>query len=104
MSDLNMSVKEALTAAIEIGKKGITSFRIPLKAIEKFNQEFLSGENVDPDDVIAEMTEYKPQKTIDELFKIFRGRCPWTEGQFKSPFLCRGREVGAGERSGPPLK
>ncbi len=96
MSDLNMSVKEALTAAIEMEKIGYNFFSDTagkadeelakevfnflaaeelnhLKAIEKFNQEFLSGEKIDADDVIAEMKENKPRKTINELFKNLSG-------------------------------
>ena len=96
MSDLNMSVKEALTAAIEMEKIGYNFFSDTagkadeelakevfnflaaeelnhLKAIEKFNQEFLSGEKIDADDVIAEMKDNKPRKTINELFKNLSG-------------------------------
>jgi rubrerythrin len=99
MSDLNVSVKEALAAAIEMEKKGYNFFSDTarkadeelakevfnflaaeelnhIKAIEKFNQEFLSGVNIDADELIAEMEENKPRKTINELFKNLSGTVP----------------------------
>ena len=99
MSDLNVSVKEALAAAIEMEKKGYNFFSETarkadeelakevfnflaaevlnhIKAIEKFNQEFLSGETIDTDELIAEMKENKPRKTINELFKNLSGTVP----------------------------
>jgi rubrerythrin len=99
MSDLNMSVKEALTAAIELEKKGYNFFSETagkadeelakevfnflaaeelnhIKAIERFNQEFLAGENIDADDVIAELKDNRPRQTIDELFKNLSGSVP----------------------------
>jgi len=99
MSDLDMSVKEALTAAIEFEKKGYDFFSETaekaddelakevfsflaieelnhIKAIEKFNQEFLSGGDVNADEVIAEMKENKPRQTINELFKNLSGTVP----------------------------
>jgi len=88
-----------LTAAVEMEKKGYKFFSDTagkadeelakevftflaaeelnhIKAIEKFNQEFLSGENISADEVIAEMKEGKPGKTISELFKNLSGTVP----------------------------
>jgi rubrerythrin len=116
MSDMNVSEKEALNAAIEMEKKGYKFFSDTaakadeelakevftfdtaakadeelakevftflaaeelnhIKAIEKFNQEFLSSGDASADDVIAEMKENKPRKTIDELFKNLSGTVP----------------------------
>jgi rubrerythrin len=99
MSDMNVSEKEALNAAIEMEKKGYKFFSDTaakadeelakevftflaaeelnhIKAIEKFNQEFLSGGDASADDVIAEMKDNKPRKTIDELFKNLSGTVP----------------------------
>ncbi|UCE65432.1 MAG: ferritin family protein [Candidatus Zixiibacteriota bacterium] len=99
MSDLNMSVKEALTTAIEMEKKGYNLFSDTaqkadeelakevftflateelnhIKAIEKFNQESLSGENTSVDEVIAEIIDNRPRRTINELFKNLSGTVP----------------------------
>ncbi|UCC79636.1 MAG: ferritin family protein [Candidatus Zixiibacteriota bacterium] len=99
MGDLNMSLKEALTAAIEMEKRGYEFFSDTaqkadeelakevftflaaeelnhIKAIEKFSQESLSGENTSADEVIAEMKDNRPRQTINELFKNLSGTVP----------------------------
>ena len=99
MNDMNITEKEALSVAIEMEKKGQKFFSETASkadeelakevftflaaeemnhiiAIEKFNREFLSGVDVSADDVIAEMRENKPRKTLDELFKNLSGSPP----------------------------
>jgi len=99
MSEMNVSEKKALEAAIEMEKKGHKFFSDTaakadeelakevftflaaeelnhIKAIEKFNQEFLSGGDVSADNLIDEIRENKPRKTIDELFKNLSGTVP----------------------------
>lgn len=99
MNDMNVSEKEALNAAIEMEKKGHKFFSETaakadeelakevftflaaeelnhIKAIEKFNEEFLSGGGAGADELIEEIKENKPRKTIDELFKNLSGTVP----------------------------
>lgn len=99
MSDLDMSLKEALTAAIDMEKKGYDFFSETaqkadeelakevftflaneelnhIKAIEKYSQESLSGENASADEVIAEIKDNRPGKTIDDLFTNLSGTVP----------------------------
>lgn len=99
MSEMNVTEKDALQAAIEMEKKGHKFFSDTaakadeelakevftflaaeelnhIKAIEKFNQEFLSGGDVNADDLIDELKENKPRQSIDELFKNLSGTVP----------------------------
>jgi rubrerythrin len=99
MSDLNMPVREALAAAIEMEKKGQSFFSETARkadeelakevftflaaeelnhimAIEKFNQEFLSGEKIDVENLIDDLILSRPRQTIDELFRNLSGSVP----------------------------
>jgi rubrerythrin len=120
MSDLDMPLKEALTAAIDFEKRGYKFFSETaskadeelakevfnflaaeelnhIKAIERFNEEYLLGEGVKADDIIAEIESNKPRKTINELFKNLSGTVP-VEGtnldayKFAMDFERKGRE------------
>ena len=99
MSDLDVSVKEALAAAIEFEKKGYDFFSDTasnadeelakevfnflateelnhIKAIEKFSKESLAGDMTSADEVIADIERNKPRKSLDELFKNLSGTVP----------------------------
>ena len=99
MGDLNMPVKEALAAAIEMEKKGQKFFSETagkadeelakevftflaaeelnhIRAIEKFNEEYLAGEKIDVEHLIDDLKQGRPMQTIDELFKNLSGSVP----------------------------
>ena len=92
MGDMNVSEKEALNAAIEMEKKGYNFFKETaenapdklatevfaflaaeelnhIKAIQKFNKEFLSDAESAADDVIEDLKGGNPKAAINELFK-----------------------------------
>ena len=99
MSKLNMPVKEALAAAIEMEKKGQTFFSDTaakageelakevftflaaeelnhIRAIENFNREYLAGAEIDVEKLINDLKQGRPIQTVDELFKNLSGTVP----------------------------
>lgn len=92
MNDMNVNEKEALSAAIEMENKGHKFFLDTaekaydklaievftflaaeelshIKAIEKFNVEFLSGGKAKAETVINSLIGERPKAAINELFK-----------------------------------
>lgn len=120
MSEMNLPEKDALSAAIEMEKKGygfftesatnakdslareVFSFLAAeelnhIKAIEKFNEEYLSGKSADADAVIDSLKAGRPKAVIERLFKELTKSTP-VEGsdldvyQFAMDFERRGQE------------
>lgn len=120
MSELNMPLKEALAASIEMEKKGHNFFSETarkadeelakevftflaaeelnhIKAIEKFNDDYLSGGKIDVENLINDLKLGRPRQSIDELFKNLSGTVP-LEGtnldayKFAMDFERKGRE------------
>ncbi len=102
MSDMNVNEKEALSAAVEMEKKGHKFFLDTaekadnnmanevftflaaeelnhIRAIKKFNEEFLSGGKAEAKTVINSLIGDKPKAAINELFKGLSDSAP-TEG------------------------
>jgi rubrerythrin len=92
MSEMNLSEKEALAAAVEMEKKGYDFFKKTsseasddlarevfdflaaeelnhIRAIEKFSEEYLSGKSADGDKVIEDLKAGRPKAAIEQLFK-----------------------------------
>jgi len=92
MSKMNLPEKEALSAAIEMEKKGYDFFQKTadktgkspagevfdflaaeelnhIKAIESFNREYLAGGKVSAERTIEALKAGKPKKAIEQLFK-----------------------------------
>jgi len=121
MSDnMNVPEKEALATAIEIEKKGYNFFnetaeKAPeqlakevfkflaqeelnhIKAIEDFNQQYLSGETAQADKAIEQIIASRPIAAINELFKNLSKSAPADGGnieayQFAMDFERKGGE------------
>ncbi len=92
MSEMNLPEKEALSAAIEMERKGYDFFTKSatdskdllagevfeflaaeelnhVKAIERFKEEYLSGKSADADAVIESLKAGRPKAIIEKLFK-----------------------------------
>ena len=101
MSEMNLLEKEALSAAIEMEKKGYEFFKKSadeagakmakevfdflateelnhIKAIEKFNSEFLSGGTGDVDSAIEGMKAGRASEAIGKLFASLADSTPVT--------------------------
>lgn len=120
MIGMNLPEKDALSAAIEMEKKGYDFFTESatnakdslarevfeflaaeelnhINAIEKFKEEYLSGKSADADAVIDSLKAGRPRATIERLFKELTKSTP-IEGsdldvyQFAMDFERRGQE------------
>lgn len=92
MSEMDLSEKQALAAAVEMEKKGYDFFRKSsseakydlarevfeflaaeelnhIRAIERFNREYLSGKSTDADKAIEDLKAGRPKAAIEELFR-----------------------------------
>ncbi len=121
MSEMNLPEREALSASIEMEKKGYDFFTKSatdakdsltrevfeflaaeelnhIKAIEKFKEEYLSGKSADADAVIDSLKAGRPKATIERLFKELTKSTP-VEGsdldayQFAMDFERKGQEL-----------
>ena len=121
MSEMNLPEKEALLAAIEMEKKGYDFFIKSaanakdslarevfgflaaqelnhIKAIERFNEEYLSGKSTDADAVIESLKAGRPKSAIEQLFKEITRSTP-VEGtdldvyRFAMDFERKGQEL-----------
>ena len=118
--NMNVPEKEALAAAIEMERKGYNFFNDTaekatnqmakdvfkflaqeelnhIKAIENFNQQFLSGGAADADKFIDQMIADRPLAAINDLFKNLSKSAPVEGGdveayQFAMDFERRGGE------------
>lgn len=120
MLEMNLPEKDALSAAIEMEKKGYDFFTESatdakdslakevfeflaaeelnhIRAIEKFNQEYLSGRSADADKVIESLKADRPRAAIERLFKELTKSTPVEGGdldvyQFAMDFERKGQE------------
>ena len=118
--NMNVPEKEALAAAIEMEKKGYNFFNETaenasdpmakevfkflaaeelnhIKAIEQFNQQFLSGESAGADSAIDLMVANKPKEAISELFKNLSKTAPVEGGNIEAYQLAMDFERKGGE-------
>jgi rubrerythrin len=99
MSEMNLPERNALSAAIEMEKRGYDFFKRSaaeakdslakevfdflaaeelnhIRAIEKFNKEYLAGGSSDADAAIEELKAGKPKTAIARLFEGLKDKTP----------------------------